>query len=190
MTEIRENEDGKELEKTLYFLLPRSSIRATEWRLATRGSNILVIPLSSHIQLCDPMDCSTPGFPVLHHVPESVQTHVDDAIQPSYLLLLPLSSCPQPFPESGSVSMNPLFTLGGQSIGALASASGPSSEYSGLISFRIDSFDLLPVQGILKSLLQHHSSKTSILQPSAFFMVQLSHLYMTTRNNTKRNPWV
>ena len=147
--------------------------------MATRGSNILVIPLSSHIQLCDPMDCSTPGFPVLHHVPESVQTHVDDAIQPSYLLLLPLSSCPQPFPESGSVSMNPLFTLGGQSIGALASASGPSSEYSGLISFRIDSFDLLPVQGILKSLLQHHSSKTSILQPSAFFMVQLSHPYMT-----------
>ena len=125
MTEIRENEDGKELEKTIFS--PRSSIRATEWRLATSGSNILVvIQLSSCIQLWDPMDCSTLGFPVLHHLPESVQTHVhwvDDAIQPSYPLLLPLSSCPQPFPESGSVPMNPLFTLGGQSIGALASAS-------------------------------------------------------------------
>ena len=59
----------------------------------------------------------------------------------------------------------------------------PSSEYSGLISFRIDWLDLLAVQGTLKSLLQHHSSKTSILQPSAFFMVQLSHPYMTTEKN-------
>ena len=135
------------------------------------------------LALCDPMDLSTPGLPVHHQLPEFTQTHVHragDAIQPSYLLLLPLSSCPQPFPESGSVSMNPLFTLGGQSIGALASASGPSSEYSGLISFRIDSFDLLPVQGILKSLLQHHHLKALILQHSAFFIVQLSHPCMTT----------
>ena len=76
--------------------------------------------------------------------------------------------------------MSQLFESGGQSIGASASTSVPSNEYSGLISFRIDWFDLLAVQGTLKSLLQHHSSKTSILWCSAFFMVQLSHLCMTT----------
>ena len=72
--------------------------------------------------------------------------------------------------------MSQLFVSGGQSIGA----SAPSSEYSGLISFRINWFDILAVQGTLKSLLQHHSSKASILRHSAFFMVQLSHPYMTT----------
>ena len=75
--------------------------------------------------------------------------------------------------------MSQSFTSGSQSIGASASVL-PMSEYSGLISFRIDWFDLLAVQGILKSLLQHHSSKAPILQCSAFFMVQLSHLYMIT----------
>ena len=77
--------------------------------------------------------------------------------------------------------MSQLFPSGGQSIGASASASVlPSNEYSGLISFRIDWFDLLAVQGTLKSLLQHHSSKASILQHSACFMIQLAHLYLTT----------
>ena len=73
-----------------------------------------------------------------------------------------------------------MFTSGGQSIGVSTSASSPSNEYSGLISFRIDWFDPLEVQGTLKSLLQHHSSKVLILQRSAFFMVQLSHPHMTT----------
>ena len=76
--------------------------------------------------------------------------------------------------------MNWLFTSGGQSIEVSISASGPSNEYSGLISFRIDWLDLLAVQGTLKSLLQHHSSKTSILLHSVFFIVQLSHPYKTT----------
>ena len=71
--------------------------------------------------------------------------------------------------------MSQLFPSGGQSIGGSASAVSPSNEYSGLISFRIDWFDLLAVQGTLKSLLQHHSSKATILPRSAFFMVQLSH---------------
>ena len=74
--------------------------------------------------------------------------------------------------------MSQFFTSGGQSVGASASA---SNEYSGLISFRMDWLDLLAVQATLKSLLQHHSSKASILQCSAFFMIQLSHPYMTTR---------
>ena len=76
--------------------------------------------------------------------------------------------------------MSQFFPLGGQNIGVLASAICPSNEYSGLISFRIDWFDLLAVLGTLKSLLQHHRSKASILQCSAFFMGQVSHPYMTT----------
>ena len=78
--------------------------------------------------------------------------------------------------------MSQLFESGGQSIGAsaLASVLPMNNEYSGLIPFRIDLFDLLAVQGTLKSLLQHHSSKVSVLWRSAFFMVQLSHPYMTT----------
>ena len=82
--------------------------------------------------------------------------------------------------------MSWLFASGGQSIGASASA---SSEYSGLISFRIDWFDLLSVWGALKSLLQHHSSKASVLWCSAFFMVQLSHLYMATGKTIVFTNW-
>ena len=82
--------------------------------------------------------------------------------------------------------MSQLFALGGQSIGASASA---SNEYSGLISFSIDWFDLLAVQGTLRSLLQHHSLKASILRHSAFFMVQLSHPYMTTGKTIAFTRW-
>ena len=99
---------------------------------------------------------------------------------PSNHLILchPLSSCLQCFPASGSFPVSWLFILGGQSIGA--STSVLFNEYSGLISFRIDWLDLLAVQATLKSLLLHHSSKASILQHSAFFSIQLSHLHMTT----------
>ena len=76
--------------------------------------------------------------------------------------------------------MSQLFASGGQSIGVSASASSPSNEHPGLISFRMDWLDLLAVQGTLKSLLQHHSSKASVLWHSAFFIVQFSHPYMTT----------
>ena len=93
--------------------------------------------------------------------------------------VVPFSSRLQSFPASGSFPMNKLFTSGGQSISVSVSIS-PSNEYSGLISFRMDWLDLLAVQGTLKSLLQHHSPKASILQCSAFFRVQLSHPYMTT----------
>ena len=88
------------------------------------------------------------------------------------------SSCLQSLPASGSFQMSPFFTSGGQSIGSFSFSISPSNEYSGLISFRIDWFDLLAVQGTLKTLLQHHSSKASILWHSAFFTVQLSHPYM------------
>ena len=94
--------------------------------------------------------------------------------------VIPFSFCLQSLPASGSFPISQFFTSGGQIIGASASAISPSNENSGLISFRMDWLDLLAVQGTLKSLLQHRSSKASILQCSAFFIVQLSHLYMTT----------
>ena len=83
--------------------------------------------------------------------------------------------------------MSQLFASGGQSIGVSASASSPSNEYSGLISFTFVWIDLLAVQGTLNNLLQHHSSKASVLQCSAFLMVQLSHLYMTARKPSKKS---
>ena len=99
--------------------------------------------------------------------------------------VIPFSSCPQSFPASGSFPVSQFFTSGGQTIVASSSASVlPMNIHSGLISFRIDWLGLLAVQGTLKSLLQHHSSKASILRHSAFLMVQLSHPYMTTRKTT------
>ena len=105
----------------------------------------------------------------------------------------PFSSRLQSFPASGSFQMSQYFTSGGQSIGTSASASVlPMSVQGWFISFRIDWFDLLAVQGTLKSLLQHHSSKASIVRSSAFFMVQLSHPYVTifcvSLLKTKINP--
>ena len=90
--------------------------------------------------------------------------------------VFPFSSCPQSFPASGSFQISQLFASRGQSIGVSASASVLSNEHPGLISFRINWLNLLPVQGTLKSLLQHHSSKASILQCSAFFMSN-SHIH-------------
>ena len=88
-------------------------------------------------------------------------------------------SCPQSFPASGSFPISWLFASSDQSYWSLSFSISPSNEHSGLISFRIDRFDLLEVKGTLKSFLQHHNSKSSILLCSAFFMVQLSQLYMT-----------
>ena len=95
----------------------------------------------------------------------------------------------QSFPVSGSFQMSWFFASGGQSIGVSAFNISPSNEYSRLISFRMDWLDLLAVQGILKSLLQHHSSKASTLQCSAFFIVQLSHPYMATGKTTPLTRW-
>ena len=100
----------------------------------------------------------------------------------------PFSSCLQSFPASGSSPVSQFFTSGGQGWSFNFSIS-PSNDYSGLISFRVDWFDLLVVHGTLKSLLQHHSSKASILWCSAFFIVQLSHPYMTTGKNIALTRW-
>ena len=149
--------------------------------------------------LCNPMDCSSPGFPVLQNFPEFAQTHVHwvgDVIQPFH----PLSS-PSPLALHFSQHQGLFQWVGsspqvGPKFWSFNLSISPSNEYSGLISFRIEWFDLLAVQGTLKSLqhhsskplqseghkslLQHHSLKASILWHSAFFTVQLSHPYMTT----------
>ena len=101
----------------------------------------------------------------------------------------PVSSCPQSFPASGSFPMSQLFASGGQSIGVSASNISPSNEHPGLISFRMNWLDLLAVQRTLKSILQHHGSKASILRHSAFFIVQLSHPYMTTGKTIALTRW-
>ena len=94
--------------------------------------------------------------------------------------VIPISSCPQSLQASASFPVSQLFASGGQSIGSFSFSISPSIEHLGLIYFRMDWLDLLAVQGALKSLLQHHSSKASIFRCSAFFVVQLSHPYMTT----------
>ena len=127
------------------------------------------------------MNCSTPGLPVHHQLPEFTQTHVyrvSDAIQPSHPLSLPSPLVPNPS-QHQSLSNESTLCMRWPKYWSFSFSIIPSKKYPGLISFRMDRLDLLAVQGTLKSLLQHHSSKTSILQCSAFFKVQLSHPYMT-----------
>ena len=102
---------------------------------------------------------------------------------------VPFSSCPQSLPASGSFPMSQLFAWGGQSIGNYSFSISPSNEHPGLISFRMDWLDLLAVQGTLKSLLQHNSSKASIFRHSVFFTVQLSHPHMTTGKTIALTRW-
>ena len=126
------------------------------------------------------MDCSLPGFPVPHDLLEFAQVHVHwfgDTIQPSHPLMFPSPSAFNFLQHQGLSNELPLCIRWPK---CWSFSISPSNECSGLISFKIDLFDLLAVQGILRSLLQHHSSKASTLWRSAFFMVQLSHPCMTT----------
>ena len=128
------------------------------------------------------MDCSTPGFPVHPQFLELAQTHVhrvSDAIQPFHPLSFP---SPPAFnlPQHQGLFKGAHFSRHVARCWSFSFSISPSNEYSGLISFRMDWLDLLTVQGTLKSLLEHHSSKASILQCSVFFIVQLSHPCMTT----------
>ena len=141
------------------------------------------------LTLCDPMDCSTPGLPVHHHLLEFAQTHVHrvgDTIQPSHSLSSP---SPSIFPSIRVFSNELVLRIRWPKYWSFSFSISPSNEYSGLISFRMDWLDLLAVQGTLKSLLQRHSSKASILQCSAFFIVQLSHPYMTTGKTIALTRW-
>ena len=126
------------------------------------------------------------GFPVPHHLPQFAQTHVyriSDAIQPSHPLLS-LLYIPSIFPSNRVFSNELALCIRWPKYGSFSFSISPSNQYSGLISFRIDCFYLLVVQGTLKSLLQYHNLKALILQCSAFFMIQLSHLYMTPGKTT------
>ena len=141
--------------------------------------------------LCDPMNHSTPGFPVHHQLQVFTQTHVHqigDAIQPSH----PLSSSSPLAPILPSIrvfSNESTLHMMWPEYWSFSFSISPSNEHPGLISFRMDWLDLLAVQGTLKTLLQHHSSKASILWHSAFFTVQLSHPYMTTGKTIALTRW-
>ena len=134
------------------------------------------------LTLCDPMNHSMPGLPVHHQLPEFIQTQSIESVMPSSHLILcrPLLLLP-PIPPSIRVFSNEsTLRMRWPKDWSFSFSISPSNEHPGLISFRMDWLDLLAVQGILKSLLQQHSSKTSILWLSAFFTVQLSYPYMTT----------
>ena len=127
-----------------------------------------------------PMNCSTPGLPVHHQLPEFTQTQSIELVMPSISSsVVPFSSCPQSLPAS-VFSNESTVHMRWPKYWSFSFSIISSKEIPGLISFRMDGLDLLAVQGTLKSLLQHHSSKASILRRSAFFTVQLSHPYMTT----------
>ena len=131
--------------------------------------------------LCDPMSCSTPGLPVQHQFLEPTQNYVHwvgDAIQPSHPLSSP--SPPALIPSIRVFSNELALLISWPKYWSFSFNIRSSNERPGLISFRMDWLDLLAVPGTLKSLLQHHSSKASVLLHSAFFIVQLSHPYMTT----------
>ena len=144
--------------------------------------NLLWFSVSkSCLTLFDHMNCILPGSPVLYYLPEFAQTlvhWVSDAIQPSHPLSSPFSL--SIFPNIRVFSNGSAFCTRWPKYWGFNFSISPSNEHSGLISFKRDWLDLLAVQGTLKSLLQHHNSKASVLQHSAFFMVQLSHPCMTT----------
>ena len=152
------------MERILNWILVSSWVRKECFSYPVACFLICEIQCSSVAQssltLCDPVDCSMPGLPVLHHL-------LLPSILPSIRIFSNESALHIRWPKYWSFS----FTI------------SPSNEYSGLISFRMEWLDLLAVQGTLKTLLQHHSSKASILLCSAFFRVQLSHPYMPTGKN-------
>ena len=145
----------------------------------------------SCLTLCDPVNCSMSGLSVHHQLPEFTQTHVhwvSDAIQPSHPL-------PSPYSPAFNLSQHQglfkwvSFSHQVAKYWSFSFNISPSNEHPGLISPRMDWLDLLAVQGTLKSLLQHHSSKASVLRCSALFIVQLSHPYMTTGKTIALTRW-
>ena len=132
-----------------------------------------------------------PGLPVHHQLPEFPQLMSIESVMPSNHLILcrPLLLLPSIFPSIRVLSNESFLCIRWPKYWSLSFSINPSNEYSGLISFRMDWLDLLAVRGTLKSLLQHHDSKASILWRSAFFIVQLSHPYMTTGKTIALTRW-
>ena len=151
----------------------------------------MVVHSLSSVRLWDTADCSRPGFPVHHQLLELAHTHVhwvSDVIQPSHPLLPSFSFC-RPSSQIRVFTNELALRIIRPRCWSFSLSISPSNEYSGLISLRVDWLDLLAVQGTLKSLLQHHSSKASILRCSTFFMAQLSHPYMTTGETIVLTRW-
>ena len=145
----------------------------------------------SCLTLWDPMNCSMPGLPVRHQLPEFTQTHVHwvgDAIQTSHPLSSPYPPAPNPSQDQ-SLFQWVRSSHGWPKYWSFSFSISPSNEHPGLISFRVDWLDLFAVQRTLKSLLQHHSWKGSILRCSALFTVQLSYPYMTTGKTIALTGW-
>ena len=156
--------------------------RILECKIKWALGSISSVQSLSRVRLCNLMNRSTPGLPVHHQLPESTQTHVhwvSNAIQPSHPLSSP-SPPPSILPSLKVFANESALHIGWPKYGSFSFNITPSNEHRGLISFRMDWLDPLAVQGTLKSLLQHHSSKASIVQCPTFFIVQLSHPYMTT----------
>ena len=143
----------------------------------------------SHPTLCNPMDCSTPGRPVITNSRSLLKLMSIELVMPSNHLILchPLLLPPSIFPSI--FSNGSALPIRWPKYWSFSSSISPSNECSGLVSFRIDQLDFFAVQGTLKSLLQHHSSKASILWHSAFFMVQLSHPYKNTGKTIALTRW-
>ena len=140
--------------------------------------------------LCDPMNCSMPGLPVHHQSWSPPKPMSTESVMPSNHLILcrPLLLLPSIFPSIRVFSNESVLHIRWPKYWSFSFIS-PSKEHPGLISFRMDWLDLFAVHGTLKSLLQHHSSKASILWCSAFFIVQLSHLYMITGKTIALTRW-
>ena len=145
----------------------------------------------SRVQLCNLMDCSTPGLPVITNSQSLLKFMSVESVMPSNHLILgiPLLLLPSIFFSIKVFSNESALCIRWPKYWSLSFSISPSNEYSRLISFRMDWLDLLAVQGTLKRLLQHHRSEASILRRSAFFTVQLSHPYITTGKTIALTRW-
>ena len=170
----------------IFKRLPRFKLAAT----IESSLGVVIVQSLSHVQFCHPKDCSMPGFPVLHRLLEFAQTYVcteSMMLSDHFILCCPLLLLPSIFPNIFSSEL--VLHIWWPKYWSFSFSISSSNDYSELISFRAGWFDLSTIQGTAKSLLQHHNSKASILQHSAFFMVQLSHLYMTTWKTIASTIW-
>ena len=151
----------------------------------------IVVQSLSYVQLCDPMNCSMPGFPVSHYLQSLLKLMSIESLMPSNhpILCCPILLLPSIFPSIRVFSSDLALHIRWPKYWSFSFSISSSSEHSGLTSIMVDWFDFLAVQGTLKSLLQHCSLKASIFWRLAFFVAQLSHPYMTTGKTEALTVW-
>jgi len=160
----------------------------SQWSCLSEG--VVFVQSLSCVWLYKPMNCSTPGFPVLHHLACSNSSPIESVMPSKHLILCcPFFLLPSIFPSIRVFSNESVLCMRWPKHWNFSFSASPSNKYSGLVSFRIDWFDFLAVQGTPKSLLQHCNSKASILWCSTFFMVQISHPYMTLGETVVFTRW-